>query len=93
MDPEWRRNSLSVLFKGFASPRGAYNVTVSTSTSRDDEERGREGKAAGGKGGKDEGGKGVPKLWRAAEVEDQWLVSYVLGPTSVSGRGHGDARL
>lgn len=73
------------MLKGFSAPRGTYGVVVTTSRVKDDQED-------SSKGGMDAGGEEVEVVgpWRpATQVEDHWVVSYVLAPPSVSS-GFGD---
>lgn len=74
------------MFRGFSPPRGAYNVTVSTTSVK----MGRQGDVSGGGVGVEdkEGMRGVATdvVESLEEMEDQWVVSYVLAPSDVRNR-------
>lgn len=72
-DADWRKSSLNVYIRGFPAPRGTYNVRVRTTA--------RGGEVSGG----GSGGRGGPgrEEGRQEEVEDLWVLSYVLAPPDV----------
>lgn len=77
--------------RGFPAPRGAYSLRVCT-TAREDERRearvsgGNSGGGGRGAGGREEGRQGQgqgQRQRRLEEVEDLWVLSYVLAPPDV----------
>lgn len=81
-DTEWRKSSLSVLFKGFQPSRGTYSVIVTTTTMTEGRPSAISDGASSGGGSKDSGIKGGTVRMR--EVDDKWVLSYVLAPPTVS---------
>lgn len=64
------------MFRGYAAPRGTYKVMVNTTTTKEDK---GDGVRTVGDGERSKGGD------RIQEMEDQWLLSYVLAPPAVRG--------
>ena len=84
-DGEWRKNGLNVFIRGFSAPRGKYKVTLRTSrqvVARVDGE-GVSGRGEADASGDGEGVGAKAIVTRHEEVEDQWMVSYVLAPPAV----------
>lgn len=93
-DAEWRKSSFNVYLRGFTAPRGTYKIAVCTSSWKE-EDVPRDGpgsistnatagssSSAVAKGGKgDDGGGGRRRL---EDVEDLWILTYVLAPHDVS---------
>ena len=90
-DTEWRKSGLNVMFRGYVSPRGTYKVTVCSSTIK---EKWKDGGGGGGGVGVGRGmGRGAGRGARGREavverrleeIEDQWILSYVMAPPEVS---------
>lgn len=71
-DADWRKSSLNTYIRGFDAPRGAYKLRVCTSAWKEE---------VGGGNSRGTGeGEGQGRL---EEVEDQWILSYVLAPPDV----------
>lgn len=72
--------------RGFPAPRGCYKLSVCTSSwrdeRRDDDNKGNRAAAGGGGGGG--WAQGERSRRRLEEVEDLWVLSYVLAPPEVS---------
>lgn len=89
-DADWRKSSLNVFIMGFPAPRGVYKLSVVTSSWKEDRRdavsAGGGSKIAGG-GVAGQGGGGAKEEGRQMqleEVEDLWVLSYVLAPPDVS---------
>lgn len=80
---DWRKSSLNVIIRGFLAPRGTYNLRVCTTAWREERREGTGGNS-GGRGGEGarEGGRRQGQ-GRLEEVEDLWVLSYVLAPPDV----------
>ena len=82
-DAEWRKSSLNLMFRGFVAPRGTYKVTVCSATVKE-KWRDDVGGGGGGRGGWGARGREAVVERQVEEVEDQWILSYVLAPPDVS---------